>query len=234
MYRCVGLAAPRPPVRPPPRSPSGSRSTLGERVLLDGRDVTDAIRTAGGLRGRVARGRRPRRARRAGAQAAGDRGHRRLGRRGPRHRHRRRAGRRGQGLPAPPTRPSAPAAARPSRACPSSRCWPSQRERDANDAGHGRSVDAAAPGAVELDTTGLKHRRGRLPAHPGDAAVKVAVVGIPNVGKKLAGQPPGPAAARRSCTSAPGITRDRNEVEARVERARASTSSTPAAWTSPV
>src|SRR3954467_5570584 len=30
-----------------------------------------------------------------------------------------------------------------------------QRERDANDAGHGRSVHAAAPGAIELDTTGL-------------------------------------------------------------------------------
>jgi cytidylate kinase len=30
-----------------------------------------------------------------------------------------------------------------------------QRERDANDSGHGRSVDGPAPGAVELDTTGM-------------------------------------------------------------------------------
>jgi len=30
-----------------------------------------------------------------------------------------------------------------------------QRERDKRDSGHGRSVDGPAPGAVELDTTGL-------------------------------------------------------------------------------
>jgi cytidylate kinase len=30
-----------------------------------------------------------------------------------------------------------------------------QRERDERDSGHGRSVDGPAPGAVELDTTGL-------------------------------------------------------------------------------
>ena len=30
-----------------------------------------------------------------------------------------------------------------------------QAERDARDAGHGRSIDRAAPGAVEIDTTGL-------------------------------------------------------------------------------
>jgi cytidylate kinase len=30
-----------------------------------------------------------------------------------------------------------------------------QRERDTNDTGHGRSVDTPAPGAVELDTSGL-------------------------------------------------------------------------------
>jgi cytidylate kinase len=29
------------------------------------------------------------------------------------------------------------------------------RERDARDSGHGRTVTAPAPGAVELDTTGL-------------------------------------------------------------------------------
>jgi len=31
-----------------------------------------------------------------------------------------------------------------------------QDERDARDAGHGRSISAPAPGAVELDTTGLR------------------------------------------------------------------------------
>jgi cytidylate kinase len=30
-----------------------------------------------------------------------------------------------------------------------------QRQRDANDSGHGRSVDTPAPGAVLLDTSGL-------------------------------------------------------------------------------
>jgi cytidylate kinase len=30
-----------------------------------------------------------------------------------------------------------------------------QRERDARDSGHGRTIDAPAPGAVEIDTTGL-------------------------------------------------------------------------------
>ena len=35
------------------------RISLGERVLLDGEDVTDAIRTPGGLRGGLAGGRRP-------------------------------------------------------------------------------------------------------------------------------------------------------------------------------
>jgi CMP/dCMP kinase len=30
-----------------------------------------------------------------------------------------------------------------------------QRARDTNDTGHGRSVHTPAPGAVELDTTGL-------------------------------------------------------------------------------
>ena len=85
---------------------------LGERVLLDGRDVTEAIRTAEASEAASQRRRRPRRARRARAQAAGDRGRRRLGRRGPRHRHRRRARRRGQGLPARRPRASARAAAR--------------------------------------------------------------------------------------------------------------------------
>ncbi len=44
MYRCVGLAAARRGVAP--ADVAGSiRIELGERVLLDGQDVTDAIRT---------------------------------------------------------------------------------------------------------------------------------------------------------------------------------------------
>jgi len=44
MYRCVGLAA-REQGRPPADVASELRIELGERVLCDGRDVTDAIRT---------------------------------------------------------------------------------------------------------------------------------------------------------------------------------------------
>ena len=44
MYRCVGLAA-REQGRPPADVASELRIELGERVVCDGRDVTDAIRT---------------------------------------------------------------------------------------------------------------------------------------------------------------------------------------------
>lgn len=44
MYRCVGLAAARGGVTPA-QAAERSRIELGERVLLDGEDVTDAIRT---------------------------------------------------------------------------------------------------------------------------------------------------------------------------------------------
>lgn len=44
MYRCVGLAAERGGVTPA-EAAERSRIELGERVLLDGEDVTDAIRT---------------------------------------------------------------------------------------------------------------------------------------------------------------------------------------------
>lgn len=45
MYRCVGLAAADAPDRAPGDVAAALRIELGERVLLDGRDVTDAIRT---------------------------------------------------------------------------------------------------------------------------------------------------------------------------------------------
>jgi cytidylate kinase len=41
MYRCVGLAR----LRDPAADPGGLRIELGERIRLDGEDVTDAIRT---------------------------------------------------------------------------------------------------------------------------------------------------------------------------------------------
>ena len=71
MYRCVALAALRRDV------PAGisvaladRRSRLGERVLLDGEDVTDADPHARGLRGRLAGGGRPGGARGDGRPAA--------------------------------------------------------------------------------------------------------------------------------------------------------------------
>jgi cytidylate kinase len=45
MYRCVGLLALRAPARSPGELAGQARIELGERVLLDGRDVTEAIRT---------------------------------------------------------------------------------------------------------------------------------------------------------------------------------------------
>ncbi len=45
MYRCVGLAASERPDAPPGEVAAALRIELGERVLCDGRDVTEAIRT---------------------------------------------------------------------------------------------------------------------------------------------------------------------------------------------
>jgi CMP/dCMP kinase len=45
MYRCVALLALASPDQPPARLARGARIELGERVLLDGRDVTTEIRT---------------------------------------------------------------------------------------------------------------------------------------------------------------------------------------------
>ena len=74
-------------------------SLAGERVLVDGRDVTEAIRAVEIDRAVSAR----RRARRGAAGDAGETARARRGRRrrrrGPRHRHGRLPGRRGQGVP---------------------------------------------------------------------------------------------------------------------------------------
>jgi cytidylate kinase len=45
MYRCVALLALASPDRTPSRLAQSARIELGERVLLDGRDVTEEIRT---------------------------------------------------------------------------------------------------------------------------------------------------------------------------------------------
>ncbi len=45
MYRCVALLALSSPDQTPSRLAQGARIELGERVLLDGRDVTEEIRT---------------------------------------------------------------------------------------------------------------------------------------------------------------------------------------------
>ncbi|HXA53776.1 MAG TPA: (d)CMP kinase [Solirubrobacteraceae bacterium] len=45
MYRCVALLALASPDQPPARLARAARIELGERVLLDGRDVTDELHT---------------------------------------------------------------------------------------------------------------------------------------------------------------------------------------------
>ena len=72
MYRAVALASLDDPSRSPAEHAATLDLELSDRVLLDGRDVTEAIRSPGGLRARV-RGRgdpgRSRRPRRASARA---------------------------------------------------------------------------------------------------------------------------------------------------------------------
>ncbi|HXB65906.1 MAG TPA: (d)CMP kinase [Solirubrobacteraceae bacterium] len=46
MYRCVGFLALAHPNQPPAELALGARIELGERVLLDGRDVTEEIRAS--------------------------------------------------------------------------------------------------------------------------------------------------------------------------------------------
>ena len=81
-------------------SPASLKIEPGERILLDGRDVTEEIRTPAVSEAASTGGGGPRRC--GGAVAAEQRrllSRGRLGRRGARHRDRRRARRRGQGVP---------------------------------------------------------------------------------------------------------------------------------------
>ena len=139
--------------------PGRSAGTAG-RVLLDGRDVTEEIRTP-----EVSE---------AASRVAADPGvrealvatqrelivPRRLGGRGTRHRHRGRARRRAEGFPhrrSPRARAQARGRA---RRRPGRRCWPSRRLRDERDS-TASTARCGRPGAVMLDTTGLTRRRGR-------------------------------------------------------------------------
>jgi CMP/dCMP kinase len=152
MYRCVGLAA-RKRNRPPGEVASGLELEVGERVLLDGCDVTEAIRTpqAGEDASRAAADPAVRAALVAKQRAVlADGDWVAEGRdiatvvapgaevkvfltAAPEERARRRAAELGE-------HPEAVLA--------------DLRERDERDVGQGRSTLAAAPGAIVLDTTG--------------------------------------------------------------------------------
>src|SRR5215204_1642492 len=135
----------------------------------------------------LAGGRRSRRARGARAPAAGDRPRRRLGRRGPRHRLGGGARRRRQGLPhrlapgarAPPRRPDRRrSGARPARA---GGARPARRQRRPHGA---RAGHRRGPRRHDRADARRGRRADRAARHRGSgAAVKVAVVGYPNVGK---------------------------------------------------
>ena len=82
MYRAVALAALRR--RLPPAEVAGAvRIDVGDRVRLDGEDVTAEIRTAGGVRGRLAGRLAAGGPRGDGRPAAAPDERRRLGGRGP-------------------------------------------------------------------------------------------------------------------------------------------------------
>jgi CMP/dCMP kinase len=153
MYRCVGLAARERGV-PPGAVAAGLDIVVGDRVLLDGRDVTEAIRGAGASddASRAAADPVVRAAlveKQRALLASGDwvaEGRDIAGvvaphaevkvflTASPEERARRRAAERGADEAA---------------------VLAEIRERDARDEGFGRTTSAAAPGATVLDTTGL-------------------------------------------------------------------------------
>ena len=190
------------------RRRSTSRSTA-TACCSTGRTSRDAIRTPEISREASRRGRRPGRARGAGRAPAGAHRLGRLGRRGPRHRHGGRSGRRAEGV----------AGRRPRRARAPARAARRARSPSATSATPRATTARWSPRPTpsHVDTTGLSvdevvraHRRARAGARR--VTPKVAIIGYPNVGKsslvnRLRARAP------RSCTSAPGITRDRHEVD---------------------
>ncbi len=164
---------------------------------------------------------------------------RRLGGRGPRHRHRGRPGGRGQGVPhrrprGPRPPPGGGARGSIRRACSPSSASATSGTGPAQHSPLRRRVRRAG----ELDTTGLTDRRGRgadrrpvraagQPGRLASAAMKVAIVGYPNVGKsslvnRLTGTPGGgrARAGRGSPATARSSTTDWNGRDADADRHR--------------
>ena len=127
----------------------------GERVELDGRDVSAAIREPRVDRGLLAGLGPPARARGDGrAPARADR-RRPLRRRGPRHRHRGQPRLAAEGLPHRLARGAGPPPRRADRRGPGPRCWPPSASATRRDETREHSALRAAEDAVEIDTTGL-------------------------------------------------------------------------------
>ena len=200
MYRCVALAALERGVDlddgeamgDARRAASRSASTASGS-LLDGRDVSAAIREPRGHRGRLARLRPPAvREAMVARQRAADR-RRPLRRRGPRHRHRGQPRRAAEGLPHRLRRGARPPPRRRDRRGRRGRCSPPSARATSATPSREHGALRAAEDAVELDTTGLgldevvgrvvALARERGAARERRAAPTVAVVGFPNVGK---------------------------------------------------
>ena len=217
MYRCVALAVSERGGEPAAVA-EALEIELGDRVLLDGRDVTEAIRTPAVSRGRLAGQRRHRRADGARAQAAGDpdataTGSPRAATSAPS------CARTPRSRSSSPPRPRSARGGAPRSSAPTTRrCSAQQLERDERDERREHSPLIAANDAVPVDTTeldleGVLDQIVTLVVEAqGDRGVKVAVVGYPNVGKS--------SLVNRLTQSReavvherPGITRDRKELE---------------------
>ena len=219
MYRAVGLLTLRD---------GGAASEhaeeleieLGDRVIANGEDVTEAIRTpeVSEAASRVATN--------AKVRAALVRKQRELLADGDWVVEGRDIGTvvapdaRGEGLPHGEPRGARPP---PRRRAGHRRRHRAARPGAARRAGRGPRALAAADGArsaVELDTTGLSLDEvvqqivGARRTRRAMKRSKVAVVGYPERRQVHAGQPAVGHAARPSCTSRPGVTRDRKEVDA--------------------
>ncbi len=165
MYRCVALLAlePRRTAQPAQlaRAAIGARGAAGPRtVLLDGRDVTEAIRAPEVTEAASRVAADP--AVRAVLVAAQQRliGPWRLGRGGTRHRHRRRPRRRAEGLPHGRAPRSERAGARPSwGSMRGGSCWPSRRCATSATRTRGTAPSCGRPRTrSSLDTTELALR----------------------------------------------------------------------------
>ena len=211
MYRCVALLAVRNPGAGHAALAAGARIELGERVLLDGEDVSAQIRTAEVSREasivaaeaavREALVKKQRTLLASGDWVAEGRDIGTVVAPGaelkvyldadPLERARRRASETGAD---------------------EGSVLAEQTIRDQRDSSRAESPLRAAEGAVELDTTGLRGRAGRRADRRHTGPMKVAVVGYPNVGKsslinRLTGTREAVVHER------PGVTRDRKELD---------------------